>query len=84
MRPFKRIKITDEKYRYNLVHYIHPNPVAARLCKTPASWPHSSYNKILSDDSTFLEKGEVTSWFGSRENFQLFHSQAANGEIDRE
>ncbi len=35
MRPFKRKKITDEKYLHKVVHYIHYNPVDAGLCDKP-------------------------------------------------
>ena len=74
MHTYKRILITDENYRRQLVLYIHLNPVQARLCKSPEIWPHSSYALILSDAPEFLHCQEAVSWFYTKENFGNVHT----------
>lgn len=74
MKNFKRIKVTEQRYLLNLVHYIHYNPVKSSLSRQPVEWPHSSYFIILADEPTFLKKEEVIEWFNDKENFMHFHS----------
>ena len=42
---FKSEGIYNEKHLYNCIHYIHNNPVAAGICKTPEEYPYSNYKK---------------------------------------
>jgi hypothetical protein len=62
------------------VHYIHYNPVDAGICKKPDHWKYSSYNSLISNSKTQLERKEVISWFENAENFKFVHQQNA-GEI---
>jgi hypothetical protein len=73
MKPFKRIKLTDEHYRQKLVHYIHFNPVKAKLCNTPQEWKFSSYSALLSQNDSLLKRNEVLDWFDDVENFKYVH-----------
>jgi len=83
MRPFKRKRITDEKYLKKLVHYIHFNPVEARLAEKPENWKYSSYNTLLSPAPSFLLKQETIEWFGDREKFIYCHQfPAQETELD--
>jgi REP element-mobilizing transposase RayT len=75
MKTFKRKHVADKKYLLKLVHYIHHNPVEARLSKTPEGWKHSSYQSILKQNSNFIKTGEVIAWFDTKENFTEIHSQ---------
>ncbi len=71
MKNYKRKPVNDELYLKKLVHYIHNNPVEARLCDKPEGWSFSSYNSIVTC-SCESEK-QVIDWFGDVENFKAFH-----------
>src|ERR1035437_704989 len=74
IRPFKRKRITDEKYMQKLIHYIHYNPVNAGLADRPEEWQHSSFKDIINESRTgFILKDEIISWFDDRENFIYCH-----------
>lgn len=74
IKNFKRLPVNNEPYLKKLVHYIHYNPIKARLSKTVGGWPHSSYNLILEGQSSFINSSEVTGWFDGPENFKAFHN----------
>jgi putative transposase len=74
MRPFKRTKIADEKYRINVVKYIHMNPVEAGFCIKPDDWRYSSYRDLVENKTVFLKREELISWFDDLENFKYMHS----------
>jgi putative transposase len=73
MRPFKRIKVSDEHYRQKLVHYIHNNPLEARLCKRMEDWKYSSYSVLISNTETLVRREVVLEWFEDLENFRYVH-----------
>lgn len=73
MKNFKRKKVNDEIYLKKLIHYIHNNPVEARLCSKPGQWQHSSYESILKNENEFLKTDEIINWFVNKENFEKFH-----------
>lgn len=73
MHPFKRKRVSDQNYLYKLVHYIHYNPVNFTTCNLPEEWPHSSYPALIGNEQTFLERDEVISWFGDKDNFLHIH-----------
>ena len=73
MKKFKRTKINSEKYLHKIVHYIHYNPVEARLCFYPEQWLFSSYHAIISNKQTLIKRAEVINWFGDLENFIYCH-----------
>lgn len=75
MRPFKRKKIINKEYLMKLVHYIQFNPVEAGLCKKASEWSFSSYNGLLSESPTLLERKTVINWFEDPENFIFIHKQ---------
>ncbi len=72
-RPFNRLNITDHTYLLKLVHYIHYNPVKAHLCNKPEDWQFSSYNAIVSNKKTMINKKDVLNWFGDLNNFIFCH-----------
>lgn len=82
MKPFKRLRITDEKYLLNLVRYIHQNPVDAGLCFKPDDWEHSSYHHIIGGSSDLLDADRVIEWFGDRSNFTYCHGLQVDIEMD--
>lgn len=74
-RPFKRRKVQNEGHFTHLIKYIHTNPVKHGLTNDFTSYPWSSYQAFLSDESTNLEKQEVFDWFGGKVPFLAFHQE---------
>lgn len=75
MRPFKRLLLKDDHYLTKVVHYIHANPVQHGYCKSIWDWRHSSYKRILYNQSGGLQRKEVLNWFGGVLAYKIFHSQ---------
>lgn len=75
IRPFKKKRITDSNYLLKLIHYIHHNPVEARLATTPKDWKYSSYAAFISNEPTQLERAEVLALFNDRDNFIYCHQE---------
>ena len=73
MHPYKRKQVTDVKYLIKLIHYIHYNPVEAGLSGKPEDWKFSSYQAIISDKPTMINRKEVITFFDDRENFMHCH-----------
>jgi len=72
-RPFKRLKITDDAYFRQIMHYIHYNPVYHGFTDDLRDWKFSSFESYFSDKATLLKRDEVTEWFHDKENFYAFH-----------
>ena len=73
LRPFKRILVEDESYLLSLITYIHRNPIHHKINKEYSDWKYSSYNAIVSNKSTKIKRMEVIDFFGSEEEFVIFH-----------
>jgi REP element-mobilizing transposase RayT len=74
-RPFKRQRIDNEGYFIILIPYIHRNPQTHGLIADFRAWPWSSYNAILSDKPTKLERETVLDWFTNRDEFIEMHKR---------
>ncbi len=74
-RPFKRILIDSERYFEQLVYYIHANPTKHGICEDFTRYFWSSYQSILSEGPTRLEREELLEWFGGKRMFEIFHQQ---------
>ena len=72
--PFKRIAVSNEAYFSRLVSYIHHNPQKHGLVSDFRDYQYSSYHSHLSLSNSRLNRNEVISWFGSIEEYQLFHT----------
>ena len=70
---FKRKPVETKEYFAHLVHYIHSNPVKDKFVNNIDQWEFSSYNQILSNASTFLNKAVVIDYFGDIDNFKFVH-----------
>ena len=70
---FKRKLVEDKEYFVDLVHYIHSNPVNAGIAKNIQQWEFSSYNLILSESTTFINKSSVIEHFVDIDNFIQVH-----------
>ncbi len=71
--PFERKPVNNEYYFKQLVYYIHSNPQKHGFTDDFRTWEHSSYNSLLSDKSTKLQRETVISWFNGREDFKQSH-----------
>lgn len=74
-KNFKRLLVEDGTYLTNLVFYIHANPHSHGICEDFRDYPHSSYQALLAESPTRLQRGEVLDWFGSAGGFSLAHNQ---------
>ena len=81
MRPFKRLRVTDDRYLLNLVRYIHQNPVEAGLSFKPEGWKHSSYGHIINGSSALVDASRVIEWFDDKPNFIFCHRTAVDQSI---
>jgi REP element-mobilizing transposase RayT len=70
----RRTLISDEEYLRNIVLYIHQNPIHHKMYNRLEDSKYSSYNSILSEKPTLLEREEVINWFGDLENFIFMHT----------
>ncbi|MHA6279102.1 transposase [Salinimicrobium sp. CAU 1759] len=74
-KQFKRKCVDSEKYLYQLIHYIHNNPVAANLVEDHGEWKFSSYKTIISDGHTFLQRKAIIDLYDDLENFKSVHAR---------
>ena len=69
----KRRRVEGEAYFIRVIHYIHYNPVHHQFCKNVADWPYSSYQAMLSQKESRIEKETVLAWFGGPAAYRTFH-----------
>lgn len=62
----------------NLVTYIHRNPQKHGFVDDFRDWPYSSYDAILLEKPTRVQRIVVLEWFGGLDNFLVEHQQAPN------
>ena len=72
-RPFKRVEIEDDNQFSQAILYVHGNPVKHGIVSRLEDYEWSSYNRLLSDQSSFLEQEYVLEWFGGKEMFEINH-----------
>lgn len=73
--PFKRKNIKDEKYLKNLILYIHNNPIHHGFIKKVEDYQWSSYQSIISNKKSLIEREKVIELFDNKENFDFAHQQ---------
>ena len=83
-RPFERKKVTSQKYFSNLIFYIHNNPVHHGFEKRIMDYPWSSYNSILSDKPSKLQRERTIEYFEDLENFIAYHNKEHDFEEIKE
>ncbi len=76
-KNFRSIEITSDVYFSRLVHYIHHNPQHHGFTDDYRTYPHSSYQMILSDHYTPFQREKVIQWFGGRTNFIDVHKKSS-------
>jgi putative transposase len=70
---FGRKSVLSDAHFHNLIVYIHRNPQRHGLVADFRDWPWSSYNAILSDKPTRLDRAMALEWFSGREQFRAAH-----------
>ncbi|MGE4288886.1 MAG: transposase [Salinivirgaceae bacterium] len=70
---YKRQQITSESYLKKLIHYVHYNPVKARLCNDISDWIFSSYNAYLTSSKSLIKRDYVIDLYGDLSNFIYCH-----------
>jgi putative transposase len=69
-KPFRRRLVDNDRHFAYLVVYIHRNPQRHGFVADFGRWPHSSYQAILSDRPTRVQRQDVLEWFGGRAGFE--------------
>jgi putative transposase len=77
-KNFRRIEVDSDLYFARLVHYIHLNPQKHGFVDDFRSYPHSSYQIIISDAETVLQRVKVIEWFGGRQDLIEWHLKVSN------
>jgi putative transposase len=72
-RPFGRIPVTTDAYFARLIVYIHQNPQRHGFVEDFRDWPYSSYQALLSDRPTHLQRETVLNWFDGPQNVAALH-----------
>ncbi len=75
MDYLRRLQIKTDEQFFATLFYIHKNPVHHGVCKNMADWKWSSYNSILSNAPTKIERQKLINHFGTIEQFIAFHDQ---------
>jgi len=75
---FKKKEITSNDYISKVIAYIHTNPIHHRFVQNIKDWRFSSYQSILSDKPTQVNRQEVLNWFGGKNAFEDFHQSYIN------
>lgn len=73
--PFRRKEIISENYLRNTIVYIHQNPQLHTITDDFRTFKYSSYQTILSNQSTSVMRQEVIELFDDKENFILCHQK---------
>jgi putative transposase len=77
---FGRIKVETEEYLHQLVFYIHTNPKKHGIKDDFMNYPYSSFQPIISNTPTIIEREEILEWFGRKDEFVKFH--LSDNELD--
>jgi len=77
LNNFKRKRVTKSAYFFQLIRYIHMNPVHHGFSDNLEEWPHNSYQVLMSNQETFLKRKQVLSRFGGKNQFEQFHQPLA-------
>lgn len=82
LRPFKRIEITNENYFTQIIYYIHRNPLHHKYVDNINKWKYSSFQSIVSNSITAVDKTTVLDWFGGIELFKKQHNEMQSDWIE--
>jgi putative transposase len=72
-KPFERKLVNSERYLKNLIFYINNNPVHHGITDHINNYNWSSYNSVLSDKPTKINRAAILELFGGKESFIEYH-----------
>lgn len=72
-KPFKRLEVKSTRQLAILVRYIHINPQHHGIIEDFRQYPWSSYERILINRPSKLQKKAVMEWFKNKENYLVHH-----------
>lgn len=75
MDYLRRVHIKTTEQLLATVFYIHKNPVHHGLCKNMKDWKWSSFNSMLSNTPTKIERQKIIDEFETIEAFIAYHDQ---------
>ena len=75
MDYLRRVQIETDEQFFATLFYIHKNPLHHGFCINMEDWNWSSYNSILANLPTKIERQKIIESFGSVEQFIAFHNQ---------
>lgn len=74
--------INKDNYLYDIIHYIHFNPVKAKLVSDPADWSYSSYKTWISDSVNSLVPNKFREeFFSSEEDYKQSFKEYSNSKL---
>jgi len=71
---FERVLVKNEDRFTKYVFYLHWNPQKHGYVKNYRDWQFSSYQSILSNKPTNLERSQILEWFGGLDFFIKTHA----------
>lgn len=77
--PFKRVLINNKKQLINTINYIHQNAQLHGLVDDFKNWKWSSYNSILSEQETHLQREKVLHSYNGKNDFIKQHIEKISG-----
>ena len=83
-KAFRRRWLPAQPEWKNTVTFIHQNPIHHHVVKDYHSYAHSSFQAMLSNSKTALERSIVHSWFGSIDEMLNYHDESKNHNWNKE
>lgn len=74
-RPFECRLVTDDDYSIRLIFYIHQNHQKHGLADDFRRWLYSSFEALVSQKPTRMEREQAPGWFGGREEMIRLHRE---------
>lgn len=74
IKNFKREPVFDKTHFLQTVVYIHRNPIHHGFCRSFEEWPYCSYNRILYDVDSIVEKEKLLKMVGGINSFIELHN----------
>ncbi len=78
-RPYKRIKIHNERYLKNLVLYVHKNPENHKIVRNFYTYKFTSYHTYIKNTILSKNKKYILNLFDNKNNFKLSHESDLSG-----
>ena len=72
--PFSRKLVSTDNYFTSLICYIHLNPQYHQFVIDFKDWKYTSYQDIMGNEESFLEKQKVIEWFGNVKHYIEAHT----------